>query len=94
MPIRNGFFVWGRSPLGSAARVIVQQSFKGGWTRLAILRPDRYGIFQRSFRRPATGRVRAQLAGRPDRTLTFGLRPVPDHIYNPFGKTTLDPNGP
>jgi hypothetical protein len=94
MPIRNGFLVWGRSPLGSAARVIVQQSFKGGWTRLAILRPDRYGIFQRSFRRSATGRVRAQLAGRPDRTLTFGLRPVPDHIYNPFGKTTLDPGGP
>jgi hypothetical protein len=94
IPIKGGFLVWGRSPSGTPARVIVEQSFKGGWNRLAILRTDQYGVFQRSFRRPATGRVRAQLAGRPDRAIPFNLRQVPDAFYNPFGKTTLDPGGP
>jgi hypothetical protein len=94
IPIRGGFLVWGRSPLGSASRVIVEQSFKGGWTRLAILRPNQFGIFQKSFRRPAIGSVRAQLPGRPERALAFGLRRIPDQRFNPFGKTTLDPGGP
>jgi hypothetical protein len=94
LPVRGGFLVWGRSPLRGAARVVVEQSFKGGWTRLAIVRPDRFGVFQKTFRRPATGSVRAQLFGRPGRALAFGLRRVPDQRFNPFGKTTLDPGGP
>jgi hypothetical protein len=94
IPLLRGFLVWGRSPEGSAARVIIQQSFKGGWNRLAVVRPDQFGVFQKTFLRRATGSVRAQLAGLPDRTIAFGLRPVPDRIYNPFGKTTLDPGGP
>ncbi len=94
IPIRHGFLVWGRSPSGTPGSVIVEQSFKGGWNRLAILRTDRFGIFQKSFKRPATGRVRAQLAGRPDRAIPFGLRRVADQLYDPFGKTTLDPGGP
>jgi hypothetical protein len=94
IPIRHGFLVWGRSPLGAKGNVIIQQSFKGGWNRIAILRPDRFGVFQRSFRRAATGSLRAQLAGRPDQTIAFVLRRGPDRAYNPFGKTTLDPAGP
>jgi hypothetical protein len=94
IPVRKGFLVWGRSPAGNAGRVIIEQSFKGGWNRLAILRADRFGIFQKSFRRPAAGSVRAQLAGRPDRAVAFVLRRGADHVYNPFGKTTLDPGGP
>ena len=94
IPIRHGFLVWGRSPSGDAGRVIVEQSFKGGWNRLAILRADQFGIFEKSFRRPATGSVRAQLAGRPDRAIAFVLRREADQVYNPFGKTTLDPAGP
>jgi hypothetical protein len=94
IPIRGGFLVWGRSPSGKPGRVIIEQSFKGGWNRLAILRTDPFGIFQRSFRRPATGSVRASLAGLPDRATPFGLKPVADRSYNPFGKTTLDPGGP
>jgi hypothetical protein len=94
VPILHGFLVWGRSPLGNAGRVIIEQSFKGGWNRLATVTPDQFGIFQRSFRRPATGSVRAELAGRPDRAIPFVLRRLPDRSYNPFGKTTLDPLGP
>ena len=94
IPILGGFLVWGRSPSGDAARVVIDQSFKGGWNRVATLRPDRFGIFQKSFRRPVTGSVRAQLAGRPDRTIAFALRRGVDQVNNPFGKTTLDPGGP
>jgi hypothetical protein len=94
IPILGGFLVWGRSPSGQPGRVIIEQSFKGGWNRLAILRTDRFGIFQRSFKRPATGSVRASLAGLPDRAIAFGLKPVADRSYNPFGKTTLGPGGP
>jgi hypothetical protein len=94
IPIRGGFLVWGRTPSGKPGSVIIQQSFKGGWNRLAILRTDQFGIFQRSFKRPVTGSVRASLAGLPDRATPFGLKPVADRSYNPFGKTTLDPGGP
>jgi Cellulase (glycosyl hydrolase family 5) len=94
IPIPSGFLVWGRSPSGKPGRVIIEQSFKGGWNRLAMLRTDPFGIFQRSFKRRATGTVRASLAGLPDRTIPFGLKPVADRSYNPFGKTTLDPGGP
>ncbi len=94
IPIEHGFRVWGRTPSGKPGRVIVEQSFKGGWNRLAILRTDRFGIFQKSFERRATGRVRAQLAGFPERATPFGLRRLADRGYNPFGKTTLDATGP
>jgi hypothetical protein len=93
VPVRGGFFVWGRTPSGKPGQVIVQQTFKGGWNRLAILRTDQFGIFQKTFRRPLTGSVRAGLAGLPDRSTPFGLKPVPDRSYNPFGKTTLAPGG-
>jgi hypothetical protein len=63
----------------------VEQSFKGGWTRLGVLRTDRFGIFQKTYGRPATGFVRAQLLGSRDRARPFGLKPVPDRFFNPFG---------
>jgi hypothetical protein len=94
IPVRHGFRVWGRTPWGKPGTVVVEQTFKGGWTRLATLRTDQYGVFQKTFRRAATGSVRARLPGLPDKTLSFSLRPVLDQVYNPFGKTTLDPGGP
>jgi len=89
IPTRHGFLVWGRTPASKPGNVIVEQSFKGGWLRLAILRTDRYGIFQRRFQRPAVGSVRASLVGLGDRALPFGLKPVRDRFFNPFGSTPL-----
>jgi hypothetical protein len=94
IPVRHGFVVWGRTPAGRRRSVIVEQTFKGGWSRIATLRTDGSGIFQKTFKRPATGSVRARLVGLPDKTLEFRLRRGFDHVYNPFGKTTLDPGGP
>jgi hypothetical protein len=85
LPSRGGFLVWGRTPAGKPGSVLVEQSFKGGWARLGVLRTDRFGIFQKSFGRPATGFVRARLLGSQDRARPFGLEPVPDRFFNPFG---------
>jgi hypothetical protein len=85
LPTHGGFHVWGRTPAGKPGRVLVEQSFRGGWTSLGILKTDGFGIFQRTFARPATGFVRAQLLGSANHARPFGLRPVPDHFYYPFG---------
>jgi hypothetical protein len=85
LPARGGFRLWGRTPAGKPGSVLVEQSFKGGWTRLGVLRTDRFGIFQKTYGRPATGFVRARLLGSRDRARPFGLKPVPDRFFNPFG---------
>jgi hypothetical protein len=85
LPSRGGFLIWGRTPAGKPGRVLLEQSFKGGWASLGVVRTDRVGIFQTSLRRPATGFVRARLMGSRDRARPFGLKPVPDRFYNPFG---------
>jgi hypothetical protein len=85
LPSGGGFLVWGRTPAGKPGRVLVEQSFKGGWTRLGILRTNGFGIFQRSFSNPASGFVRARLLGSRDRARPFGLKPVPDRFFYPFG---------
>jgi hypothetical protein len=55
--------VWGRTPAGRQARVVVEDYAGGAWRRLARLRADRYGIF--------AGRVRLKLA-RPATTRAAG----------------------
>ena len=85
----RGFLIWGRTPTSTAVRVSVQQTFRGGWRELAVLHPDRYGIFQRRFTSAATGSIRARVLGRPDVSPVFGLKPVADRFFNPFGQQTL-----
>lgn len=48
---KKGMYVWGRTPAGRRARVIVEQRQPRRWKRLATIRSDRYGIFQRLIRR-------------------------------------------
>ena len=81
--------VWGRTPGGVSARVLVERSFKGGWKALGTLRSDSNGIFRGRFRTTTTGSVRARLASTGERSLPFSLRPVPDHFYYPFGNPRL-----
>ena len=84
-PARGAVFVWGRTPGSRAGRVVVEQSFRGGWKRLGIVRTDRYGIFHRRFRSRPTGFVRGRVFARPDRAVPFSLRQVPDRYFGPFG---------
>ena len=90
--------VWGRTPGSRPARVLVEQSFRGGWKRLGTLRTDRYGIFQQRFRSRPTGLVRARTLDRGERAVPFSLKAVPDCFVVPFGTTPgtieSDPNDP
>jgi hypothetical protein len=81
--------LWGRTPRAKPVQVLLERRLGGGWQKLATMRTDRYGIFQRTFAIPAVGYVRATLVSTGERARPFGLRPVPDHFYNPFGQPTI-----
>src|SRR5918995_1109445 len=79
---RNGTVaIWGRTPAGQRARVLIEQRRDGGWRRLARRRTDRFGIFQ--ARLPAgAGPLRATGAGFT--SLPFSLKRPPDRQVSPF----------
>jgi len=84
-------YVWGRTPAGRPARVLVEQQFRGGWKRLGILQANRHGIFEARFATHRTGFVRARTIDRNERALPFSLAHVPDRRFNPFGGAPLEP---
>jgi Cellulase (glycosyl hydrolase family 5) len=84
-PTRTSVVVWGRTPAGRQATVVVEQSFRGGWRRLGVVKSDRYGIIQRSFTGARTGFVRARTLDRGQQAPPFSLASVPDRFVNPFG---------
>ena len=77
--------VWGRTPPLDPGPVLVQQSLGGAWRPVTTLTPNRYGIFKALLSVPARGRMRAKIVGRNDVSIPFGLAPVPDRFFNPFG---------
>jgi hypothetical protein len=88
----NGVFVWAHTPLGRTGRVIVQQTFKGGWTRVKVLRTDRYGVAQAVLPRKPIGQFRAIFG--LQKSLPFSMRVPKDRFFNPFGqRVLLEPNG-
>jgi hypothetical protein len=88
-PARRGIYVWGRTPAGAPGRVVIEQSSRGRWRRLGVLRTDRYGIFERRFATTPMGWVRARSLDTRELTRPFSLKPHPDQFFNPFGLTRL-----
>jgi hypothetical protein len=84
-------YVWGRTPSGRAARVLVEQQFQGGWKRLGIVQTNPNGIFQARFATHRTGFVRARTTDRGEQAAPFSLAHVPDRRFNPFGGRPLEP---
>jgi len=84
-PRGTGIYVWGRTPAGRPARVLVEQQFRGGWKRLGIVKTNGNGLFQARFATNKTGFVRARTADRGERAVPFSLEAVPDQLFNPFG---------
>lgn len=85
---RNGrLFVWGRTPAGEQARVLLQVKTARGWRRFAVLRANEHGIFTRTLRVSMAGRlVRARIVGRNDASLAFRAAPTRDvALAHPFG---------
>jgi hypothetical protein len=78
--------VWGRTPWGRTGVVLVEQSSETGWKRVARLRTNRYGIFQRRVTATASGdKLRARLPNGSRTSVPFSLKRPPDLLVNPFG---------
>jgi 5-hydroxyisourate hydrolase-like protein (transthyretin family) len=86
LPERGRVLVWGRAPGGKAVTVVVERRSGAKWRRVARLRTDRNGIFQRRLRRqPGTAyRARMTQSGGAQ-TVAFALKAPPNRRYNPFG---------
>jgi hypothetical protein len=78
-------FVWGRTPSGAAASVVVEQQGSSGWRRVALLRADGAGIFTATVSTSGRGPLRARLPGTGS-SLAFSLVKTRDRIYQPFGR--------
>jgi hypothetical protein len=86
-------YVWAHTPFGKAGRVVVQQSFKGGWAQVKALRTDRYGTAQAVLKATPTGEFRALLPT-GELSLPFSMTVPPDQRFNPFGQASLlEPDG-
>jgi len=82
---RKGVLVWGRTPAGKAASVVIERSTGHGWKRVATLRTSSGGVFSRvlPLRLPASASLRARGAG--SRSFAFPLKPPRDLFVTPFG---------
>jgi hypothetical protein len=80
-------YVWGRTPGGRAGRVVVEQRRHGRFRRVAKLKTDRWGVFERTLRgrkiRKAHGNLRARLANGSVYSLPFSLKRPPDFPISP-----------
>jgi hypothetical protein len=94
LPSNRGVVVWGRTPVEKSGTVVVERSSGRGWQRLAVVPTNRFGIFQRTLRVDKGGTIRARLIGSLERSQPFGIKPVLDHFYNPFGSPSFEPPGP
>jgi hypothetical protein len=75
--------LWGRTPLGQPATVVVERSVGGAWRRVRRLRTDRYGIFTKRLKRPRRGRFRARLADGSAVSLPFIVKRTADFPVSP-----------
>jgi hypothetical protein len=81
--------VWGRTPAGKPGRVVIEQSFGYAWRRVRVVATGSHGVFQAVLTAPQRGRMRAVLLGSSAASVPFGVAPVPDRFFNPFGEPTL-----
>jgi hypothetical protein len=77
--------IWGRTPGGQPASVIVEQAVGGGWRPVIELRTNNVGVFTKRVRARKRGALRARLAGGGPEALPFSLKRPRDRRVNPFG---------
>ncbi len=82
----SGVAVWGRTPFGKSGSVIIERQAGKGWTSVARLRADRYGIFSRQLSALATTTaLRARLVSPVESSIPFSLTVPPPRRTTPFG---------
>jgi hypothetical protein len=79
----RGVLVWGRTPNGRPARVVIERSRRGGWKRVAVLGTNAHGLFTRRLHAPRHGSYRARLAGHSEASVPFSLKRPPDFRVSP-----------
>jgi hypothetical protein len=84
LPDDGRVLVWARTPDGKAARVVVEQRSGSGWSRLATVTANRYGIARVELR-PVRGVLRARIGEAGQTSLPFAVTRTRDHEYLPFG---------
>jgi hypothetical protein len=88
-PDRGRVYVWGRTPGSRPGRILVEQTFRGGWRQLGTFRTNRHGIFQNRLRGSTRGHVRATVLGTGVTARPFSLKHVPDRFFSVAGQPTL-----
>jgi hypothetical protein len=85
--VRGRILIWGRvPPQAGRTRVRVEQTIGLGWRTCALLRPNRFGIFQARLKLPRYGSLRARV-GTATSSLPFSLKaPPPLQLWSPFGR--------
>lgn len=84
LPENRRVVTWGRTPTSTRGRVVLERRFRGGWTRLAVLRANRHGIFRRTFKMRRGGSMRARVAT-GEISLPFAVKKTRDRRFCPFG---------
>jgi hypothetical protein len=85
-PSGKRVFVWGRTPSGKPARVIVEQTVKGPWKAVRTLTANRAGIFSARLNAKPVGRMRARISGVAP-AVPFALKKPPDlKLKSVFGQ--------
>lgn len=79
---RGRVLLWGRTPRGVPAKVVVERSVRGKWRRVTRLTTDANGIFTRRVRGYRHGSLRARLTS-GSKSLPFSLRRPRDFPVSP-----------
>jgi hypothetical protein len=79
--VRKRVLVWGRTPSGQRASVIIERAAGAGWKHVATVATDRYGVFTRTLRRTRRGTFRARFAG--GMSLPFTVKRTPNFPISP-----------
>ncbi len=85
---RRGIMVWGRTPNSKPGRVTIRfgRRYRKVNRRIAVLRTNRFGVFQKFVRTRLGRNYRGFLTARFGRTsLPFSLKRVRDFRHAPFG---------
>jgi hypothetical protein len=88
-PDRGRLYVWGRTPASRPGRIVVEQTFSGGWRQLGTLRANTHGIFQSRLKGSTKRLVRARFIESGESARPFSPKHVPDRFFNVGGGPIL-----
>jgi hypothetical protein len=80
---RRRVVIWGKTPANVPGTVVIEQTRGGAFRRVATLKTDRYGIFERRLRLRTGGALRARLLDGSIQSLPFSLKRPRDFPISP-----------